>query len=143
MPAQDVYTSVDIVECPTCGVIHGIPHGRWEKMGREAEARGHSTSVYCPNGHIWHRLSENKVERAKREVQQVRDQLAAERARHDQTRAELEHTEARRRGEKAAKTKLKRRAAAGACPCCNRQFADLAAHMTNKHPDFVSEALSE
>ena len=33
-------------------------------------------------------------------------------------------------------TKLKNRAAAGVCPCCNRQFQNLKNHMATKHPEF-------
>ncbi len=34
-------------------------------------------------------------------------------------------------------TKVKKRAANGVCPCCNRTFSDLARHMKAKHPDFA------
>tara|TARA_Y100000310_G_scaffold338946_1_gene430083 strand:- start:1163 stop:1354 length:192 start_codon:yes stop_codon:yes gene_type:complete len=33
-------------------------------------------------------------------------------------------------------TKLKNRAKAGVCPCCNRTFQNLSRHMETKHPDF-------
>lgn len=35
-------------------------------------------------------------------------------------------------------TKLKRRVSNGVCPCCNRSFADLHRHMTEKHPDYLT-----
>lgn len=34
---------------------------------------------------------------------------------------------------------VKRRVAAGVCPCCTRTFQNLAAHMQNKHPGFPTE----
>jgi len=33
-------------------------------------------------------------------------------------------------------TKTKRRVANGVCPCCNRTFADLSAHMHGQHPEY-------
>lgn len=62
--------------------------------------------------------------------------LQRERANHDQTRADRDYTENRRRAEKAAKTRLKNRAKAGVCPCCNRTFKQLAAHMKTQHPNW-------
>ena len=73
-----------------------------------------------------------KLERSDRELQR-------ERQRHDQTRADRDHIEAKRRGEKAAKTRIKNRIAAGVCPCCNRTFQNLAKHMAGQHPDFTPE----
>lgn len=34
-------------------------------------------------------------------------------------------------------TKLKKRVANGACPCCNRHFSDLYRHIQSQHPDYV------
>lgn len=44
------------------------------------------------------------------------------------------------RAVKAAGTrasKLKLRAANGVCPCCNRTFKQLAAHMSSQHPKYA------
>lgn len=43
------------------------------------------------------------------------------------------------RAQKAAKTRIKNRIANGVCPCCNRTFKQLAAHMKRKHPDYTKE----
>lgn len=32
--------------------------------------------------------------------------------------------------------KLKKRASAGICPCCNRTVSQMARHMKSKHPEF-------
>jgi hypothetical protein len=37
-------------------------------------------------------------------------------------------------------TRLKARAKGGVCPCCNRQFYNMATHMRIKHPAFKAEA---
>lgn len=71
------------------------------------------------------------------EIQRLKKRLQREEAEHDQTRAELKHTESRRRAEKAAKARLKNRISKGVCPCCRRHFMNLQRHMASKHPDFV------
>jgi hypothetical protein len=61
----------------------------------------------------------------------------------DEIRSERELREAAERSAAAAKgnvTKLRKRAAAGVCPCCNRTFLALQKHMAHKHPDFRAEA---
>lgn len=72
-------------------------------------------------------------------------QLAREKARHDQTRAEVDHqrqlkeaAERRAIGQRAAKTRIKNRIAHGVCPCCNRSFENLARHMKGQHPGYSS-----
>ena len=42
----------------------------------------------------------------------------------------------RARALKGVVTKQRKRSVAGACPCCNRTFQQLARHMKSKHPDY-------
>lgn len=119
-----------VVRC-WCGVQHAIPD-ILRKAQIEARDRGSNKVVFCPLGHEY-------IARGESETKKLEDQLVAERARHDQTKAELEHTEARRRGEAAAKTRIKNRVSNGVCPCCKRSFANLAKHMTCKHPGYASK----
>jgi hypothetical protein len=42
---------------------------------------------------------------------------------------------------KAQVTKLKKRASAGVCPCCNRTFSNMARHMAHQHPEFDSKVV--
>lgn len=89
---------------------------------------------YCPKGHAQHYTGESAEVRLKRELLQAQQKL-------DQARADATYQSAeRRKAEIAAKgawtrvRKLKARAAAGVCSCCNRYFPDLHAHMSVKHP---------
>lgn len=71
-----------------------------------------------------------------------RDELKRRANRLFQEQARLiEEREAADRRTAAAKgrvTRLKNRAAAGVCPCCNRTFQQLARHMAAKHPTFTT-----
>lgn len=42
---------------------------------------------------------------------------------------------------KGVATKIKKRVAGGACPCCNRHFRELERHMTTQHPDYPATPL--
>lgn len=119
-----------------CGIQHAVPDSLRNLQRRQKDKGQVITAIFCPLGHEHVPKGESDKARLERE-------LSAERARHDQTRAELRETERRRRAEKGAKTRLKKRAAVGVCPCCNRTFHQLARHMAAMHPDFVQEAKTE
>jgi len=116
-----------------CGLLHAIP----KSLDRIVSNGEHS--VYCPLGHKGH-VGETETDRLKKKLSLEQDKLCRERAHHDQTRAELEDTEKRRRAQKGAKTRIMNRVARGVCPCCNRSFSNLHAHMKTKHPDYVKES---
>ena len=65
-----------------------------------------------------------------------------------QARAEEQAKSAERRAQYAENslrvtrghlTRIKRRIAAGVCPCCKRSFRDLARHMTGQRPGYAGE----
>jgi hypothetical protein len=112
--------------CQTCGVPFAVTDGYDDR--RREDGR----TFYCPNGHsLTYRDTLHK------QLTAAQEQLARERARHDQTRAERDAIERQRRATKGQLTKVRKRVANGVCPCCNRSFADLAAHMATKHPDYA------
>lgn len=95
---------------------------------------------YCAYGHVQCYITGEPEET---KLRRERDRLAQQIAQKDDElkaqRAETAFAEAREAAQKANVTKLKKRASAGVCPCCNRTFLALRAHMKNKHPGF-SEA---
>lgn len=101
-----------------CGRFFGITPRTHEWM-REEGGR-----VHCPAGHSIH-YSDT-------EISQLKNQLARERAQHDQTRAALQSAELETK-------KLKKRVVNGVCPCCNRSFVALARHMKTKHPEYKAK----
>lgn len=52
-----------------------------------------------------------------------------------------DHSERSARAYKGVATKMKKRAVAGVCPCCNRHFRELERHMASKHPDYTKAPL--
>jgi hypothetical protein len=95
---------------------------------------------WCPNcgkQQYYSGPTEAQKERDRRLV--VENQLAAERARHDQTRAEKQAVKNQLRSTKGVVTRTKRRVSNGVCPCCNRHFTALQRHMASQHPDYSHE----
>lgn len=116
-----------------CGISFAVPN--WWHQGKR---KTHSW-FYCPNGHQQKFSQESDLEKAVRERDSARQQIA---------RAEQEAREATENAEKAskrafkaerAKKLLEKRTAAGTCPCCQRTFSNMATHMKRQHPQFVAD----
>lgn len=137
MSLLQIDLQLKVITCPHCGGTFGLANGFYED--KRVNNSGGWHCPYCAQERGFY--GKTQAQRLQEKLNQEREAsnriIAAERARHDQTREELRHTEAQRRGEKAAKTKLKKRIQGGACPCCNRTFTNLERHMATKHPDFA------
>lgn len=125
MPVYTPTETLVATQCANCGCWFGITE--WMDTKRREDA----STFYCPNGHslsFKKSLAEKERERAdaaERRLAATRDLLKHEERSHAATRGQV--------------TKLKKRASAGVCPCCNRTFQQLSRHMKNKHPEFVAE----
>lgn len=125
------------INCPQCQVRFGLAEAT------EAVLRQSSQDFYCPFGHKQH-FPQGLTEAEK--LRRERDALRQDKARlHD----EIAHQQNRRRaaersaaGYKGAATRIRNRVRNGVCPCCNRTFQNLAAHMANQHPGFQIEESS-
>lgn len=127
--------------CCSCGVVFGL------ESEYQAERRRDRRDFHCPNGHPQHYTG-------KTEAEKLRDQLASERARHDQAmaaanrrtevqRAARQGVERRLRAHKGVITRIKRKVSSGRCPCCSREFKDLERHMKADHPKYNPEKGAE
>lgn len=124
--------TLTVINCGKCAATYAINERFREKCLQDG------TGWHCPYCEVaWGYFGNSEAKRLKEQAEAAERRLAYERSRHDQTRAELRETEARRRGEKAAKTRIKNRVAKGVCPCCARYFVNLHRHMAGQHPDFV------
>ena len=118
--------------CPICGVNYCLD--KIFDQHREKGAKGRDGSKlgwYCPNGHQLV-YTESEADRLRRERDRLQQQIA-------QRDDEIKDLENRRRAAVGQVTKLRKRASAGTCPCCQRTFSNMAQHMKRQHPDFVTE----
>lgn len=117
-------------DCPKCGVVFGV------STDYESRRRGDHRDFYCPNGHVMAFTGPSKAEKQAKEASERADRLANQmRAERDQRRAaEKDAAETR-----AREVRLRWRVGNGVCPCCNRSFPALAAHVAGKHPEFIHQ----
>jgi hypothetical protein len=124
-------TTLDLksITCAECYNIFGVVDSIIAARRQDGKA------FYCPLGHA-NVYQDSAYDRIKKENQNLKSRLTW--AKQSEARALKEASEAKK--EKAAikgqLTKTRNRIANGVCPCCHRTFKQLAAHMTNKHPDF-------
>jgi hypothetical protein len=108
----------------------------------ETRLRKYGETFYCPHGHHNSFSDSSELSRVKAKLAEqarIATEQAA-RAQREQERAlQAEFAEQRAVNERNAvqreMKRLKTRAAAGVCPCCNRTFVKLAQHMKTKHPE--------
>ena len=117
--------SLDAITCcqEGCGITFAAPES-WIRKRREDHVWW-----YCPNGHTQHFPGETEAEKLKK-------QLAARGAELDRVRADRDAQIRTITSMKGQATKLRKRVAAGVCPCCKRTFQNLARHMSGQHPGF-------
>lgn len=127
-----VISDLDVTKCPNCGCYFGTPDGF---LGNRMEDK---RDFWCPNGHVMS-YRESEADKLRRE----RDRLKQDAARLEDERrmASLRAEEAEGRAYKAERAHrlLKKRTAAGTCPCCQRTFSNMSTHMKRQHPEFVAD----
>jgi hypothetical protein len=119
-----VHLLFEVETCIECGCLFGVTEEFQKQLKRSHR------NFYCPNGHGQHYPEKTDAELEREKNARLTHQLDQLKAGNASLQAELA---------KAAKRekRSKRRAAAGVCPCCHRTFKQLAAHMTDVHPEFV------
>jgi len=116
-----------IRQCGTCAVWHTVPEIVYDAFSREG---GYWS---CPNGHQ-RGFAKGSDEIGRENTRRERDRL-----KQDAARLNDELTAERKRAEEAERkiVQVRRRAAAGVCPCCNRTFLNMQRHMKSKHPNVI------
>jgi hypothetical protein len=122
MNTQVLFVTVVKETCVSCGVIFAL-----DESHRTELQKSHK-SFYCPNGHSQY-FPAQSVEEI------LRQDLARERQRSDQIKAELHDEKKSKYAIKGQLTKIKNRVSSGVCPCCKRYFSNLHRHMKTKHKE--------
>jgi hypothetical protein len=119
-----VESTLTVMTCGKCGINFAMPEDF--RAQRQKDGKG----WHCPNGH-GRVYKESDAEKFKRLYEKEQREAALLR----------EKSVAAQRAQEKAEKKikmLKKRAAAGVCPCCNRTFKQLSQHMESKHKDFMA-----
>lgn len=128
---ETLSTTFYVVSCYTCSVRFAIPSDLYRRVVTDAK-----DSVYCP---ACGKLTCWRESDAQRQIKELERKLQWEAKNAAEQRALRETAEASLKATKGVVTKLNKRSAHGVCPCCERTFKQLAAHMRTKHPDFVEK----
>lgn len=134
MTVTYAYTNELIVEtCCNCHMDFAMP-GDFQRARRKDKQTFH-----CPAGHPQHYIIKSEEQKLRAQLAQTEGQVANER----RWRLEAEKESLRQKRIAAAAkgrvTKMRRRIAAGVCPCCNRSFKQVVDHMRKKHPETLAE----
>lgn len=128
---ETIIQSFKLVSCYTCGVRFGIGSELYRRVVTNADG-----SVYCPacgKSTCWREsVSQKQIRELERKLAWEAAEVGRQKSARDEAEASLHAT-------KGVVTRLKRRASSGTCPCCNRTFKQLAAHMKIKHPNFTNQ----
>lgn len=124
-------TELTEMHCGECGITYAVPE-YWR-----LEKQKNASVWYCPNGHS-RAYIESDVVKLSRQLKEKEDQLQRERQRLDQVKAERDGEHRRVSAAHGQITKLRKRVGHGVCPCCNRRFPDLLAHIQESHPNFAN-----
>lgn len=109
------------ITCWVCGIKFAMPRPYSQRK------RENGGGFSCPNGD---RLAfgESELDKIRRERDRLQQRIA-------QKDDDISAAERRVTAAKGQITRLKNRANAGVCPCCNRTFSNMARHMKTQHPD--------
>lgn len=133
------------ITCYKCKVAIYIP------QSVDSYLQASHKEFFCLNGHgqvySTQPSEEQKLRKqldAERIARQRAEQRVAEQADYArQAREQAQRERNRANGYKGHATRISKRVKAGTCPCCNRTFKQLAAHMANKHPSFTPLEIPE
>lgn len=119
------------VNC-SCGGVYAIT----ERV--RAYHKEHGTCWTCPYCNCsWGYAGRSEAEKLREQLERQRKLTDSAEASRRYWQENADRAERRRAAQQGATTRIKRRIAGGACPCCNRHFEKLADHMKTKHPDYA------
>ncbi len=126
--------AVTCAQCKEVFALHETTHATLTRS---------SGRFYCPWGHpLSFPKGDSEADLLRKERDTLKQQMA--RSESDATfyRQRSEEAERRASAFKGVATRMKNRVAKGVCPCCNRTFANLQAHMETKHKGFAQQEVT-
>lgn len=132
-----ISASVELVteQCCSCGMLFAATADFIRRR------RNDKDWFYCPAGHHQRYAGKSKEDQLAEELSRAKQRAAQLEDEANWQRIQREAAERRASAARGQVTRMKNRASAGVCPCCNRTFTNLARHMAGKHPTFKAEAI--
>lgn len=120
------------IECGACGGVYAIAESYYD---HKYDTDDDWNCPYCQSLMGWGAGRGGRIAKLEREKARLEREKFNLSIRLETTRADLTHAKHQTRAEKGAKTKLKKRSAAGVCLHCKRSFKQLHHHMRRQHPE--------
>lgn len=135
-PGDRVQTAVTLEAhlCGNCGAPFAMPADILRRRREDGQ------TFWCPSCGSPRVFVETEVQRLKREKELTEQALERAKVRERYERQKREAAERSRNAYKGQATKAKRRTAAGLCPCCDRNFQNVSAHIEKQHPEYLDAA---
>ena len=138
MGVHQIDVTVELTEfvCGECGGVYAISE-RFRKQCQDKGNRGWRCP-YPDCNTTWGYYG-------KTEAEKLQDQLDCERQQRERISDQLKQTTRSLNAQRGATTRARNqlnRTKAGICPCCNRTFKQLAAHMKSQHPNWNPKCTS-
>jgi hypothetical protein len=130
---------IEVFSCYKCGTAVALDENLYRRLQDDGD------TFYCPLGHpqVFSQPRAKKIEELEKKLKETErlrraavesEQWWSQRA--NEIAADLKATSRQLSSTRGQLTRAKKRHAAGICPCCNRQFIQLARHMESKHPEY-------
>lgn len=113
--------------CCNCGMLFAMTRAFHDSRRKDRE------TFYCPAGHGQHYTGETEESKLRRQLDDKQRQLEREEANAARMKTERDQVA-------KAHHRMRRRVFNGVCPCCNRTFQNLMAHMKTEHADEMNLA---
>lgn len=136
MTTTTFFGSLSHTSCCQCGATFGMESHYLTNL-RNTLGKTH-WCPYCGTAQSFR--GETETARLKRDKEYLEARLQSARDEAESQRKARKAVERKLSATKGVVTRTKRRVAHGVCPCCSRTFRQLAAHMTDKHPEYVATA---
>lgn len=133
MPGTLLYEGTLVATNCWCGIRQAVPRELYDY----AQTNPREVTIYCPVGHAWVFGGKSAAEKERERAELLAQELAAANTRALREREAREFAERQASAYKGQATKARKRAAAAACPCCNRTFVQLRRHLETKHPEYT------
>src|SRR5215510_9830604 len=126
-------------ECYHCKSTMWMPH----ELYVAAYAAKEKITFYCAYGHPQvFCTGESRLDAMRRERDQAIQRVAQREDHIRQLNNDLAHVTKQREELRRETRKVRARISHGVCPCCNRQFVNMAKHMKSKHPNYEAEKVA-
>ena len=117
--------------CYLCGVPFGMPSELQANRLRDRR------NFWCPNGHQQHYTGQTEAQKLKLQLADKEREIDYHKGRVGNANDRADTAQRSANAFKGHLKRTKNRVKHGVCPCCNRTFQNLAAHMGTQHPDYA------